>query len=170
MKNTKFRVKEAFKADFGKSIVRIDPEIILKENLNTGDIVSIFNNSGMKSTGAYLFPSDLKDKGTRIIRIDAILRRNLKVSINDVVKIKRTNVKSAQQVSLAGYQKEIMVKKPNLLAKKLRNKLVSKGDIFSFRSGNKKVDLVVVNHTPETDVVIINEDTAIYSQTAVGES
>jgi len=32
----------------------------------------------MKSKGAYLFPSDLKEKGTQIIRIDAILRRKKK--------------------------------------------------------------------------------------------
>ncbi len=56
------------------------------------------------------------------------------------------------------------MKNPDILAEKLKNSLVSKGDIFSFRSGKKKVELIVVNHTPQTEVVKIHENTAIFFQ------
>ena len=164
MKEIKFRVKEAFKADFSKSIVRIDPEIFSEENLNTGDIVYIINITSKKSTGAYIFPSDLRDKGTRIIRIDASLRRNLDVSIDNIVQIKKIKVKLAQQVSLAGYQIGVILKNIDILAEKLKNRLVSKGDIFTFLCGNEKVDLIIINHTPETEVVKIHKNTYIFFQ------
>ncbi|MFX1592336.1 MAG: hypothetical protein ACFFCL_06545 [Promethearchaeota archaeon] len=163
----KLRIKDVIKEDFGRGIARIDPEILSEVNLNTGDIVSIFTKTSKKSTGAYVFPSDLKDKGTRIVRIDASLRRNLGVSINDIVKIKKTKIKLAQQVSFAGHRTGVILKNTDILAEKLKNRLVSNGDIFSFRNGNKKVDLIVVDHTPQTDVVKINEDTAIYSQETI---
>lgn len=164
MEKLKLRVKDGFKDDFGNGIARIDPEIFSEVKLNTGDIVHITNINSKKSTGTYIFPSDLRDKGTRIIRIDVNLRRNLDVKIDDIVIIKKTKMRLAQQVSFAGFQKGIILKNPNLLVEKLNNKLVSKGDIFTFRSGNKKIDLIVINHTPETRVVKMGENTTIYCQ------
>ena len=164
MNKIKLRVKDVFKSDFGNGLARIDPEIYSEENLNTGDIVYIINITSKKSTGAYIFPSDLRDKGTRIIRIDASLRRNLDVSIDNIVQIKKIKVKLAQQVSLAGYQIGVILKNTDILAEKLKNRLISKGDIFSFRSGNKKVDLIVVNHTPQTEVVKMDANTTVYCQ------
>ncbi|MEE9376491.1 MAG: hypothetical protein V3V33_00460 [Candidatus Lokiarchaeia archaeon] len=160
----KFRVKDVIKEDFGKNIARVDPDALLENNLNAGDIICIYDDSKQKSTAAIAFPSDNRDKGTNIIRIDAILRRNLNASIDDVVRIKKTKISLAQQVSFAGFQQAIILKKPDILAEKLKNSLVSKGDIFSFRSGKKKVDLIVINHTPQADVVKIYENTSIFFQ------
>ncbi len=164
MKNMKFSVKDVFKVDFGKNIARIDPEIIFENNLNAGDIICIYNDSTKKSTAAIAFPSDLKDKGTKIVRIDAILRRNLNASIDDIVRIRRIKSYLAQQVSLAGFQQNIVLKNPNILVEKLKNSLVSIGDIFSFCSGKKKIYLIVINHTPQADAVKIHEDTTIFFQ------
>jgi len=41
---------------------------------------------------------------------------------------------------------------------------VSKDDIFSFCSGNVKVDLIIINHTPQTEIVKMIENTSIYCQ------
>jgi len=56
------------------------------------------------------------------------------------------------------------VKNAEILAEKLKNSLVSKGDIFSFRAGKKRVDLIVINHTPQTEVVKIHGETTIFFQ------
>ncbi len=164
MMESKFRVKDGFKVDIGKCIARVDPAIFSEENLNTGDIIKLTNTTSKKLTGAFIFPGDLRDEGTRIIRIDAIIRRNLGISINDVVKIKKTKIRLAQQVSFAGYQEGIILRNPNMLKKKLINKIVSKDDILLFRSGNIKVELIVINHTPQTEIVQMNENTSIYCQ------
>ena len=117
MNEMKLRVKDGFKADIGKCIARIDPEVFSAVNLNIGDIIHITNNTTKKSTGAFIFPSDLRDKGTRIIRLYANIRRNLGISINDVVKIKKTKIQLAQQVSFAGYQDGIILRNLGLLKK-----------------------------------------------------
>lgn len=164
MKNMKFRVKDVFKVDFGKNIARIDPEIIFNNNLNAGDIICVYNDSTKKSTAAIAFPSEIRDKGTKFVRIDAILRRNLNTSIDDIVRIRRIKSYLAQQVSFAGFQQNIVLNNPNILVEKLKNSLVSIGDIFSFCSGKKKIELIVINHTPQADAVKIHEDTTIFFQ------
>ncbi len=164
MNEVKLRIKDVFKDDLGKSIARIDPELVLENNLNAGDTICIYNDSMKKSTAAMAFPSDNRDKGTKIIRIDAFLRRNLNALIDDIVRVRKTKSYLAQQVSFAGFQQAIILKKPDILAEKLKNSLVSKRDIFSFRSGNKRVDLIVINHTPQAEVVKIHENTSIFFQ------
>ena len=154
----KLRIKDLFKEDFGTRITRIDPDVILENNFNSGDTICIYNDSMKKSTGAIAFPSDKRDKGTNFIRIDAILRRN------DNVRFENTRSYLAQQVSFAGFNQGIIVKNAEVLTEKLKNCLVSKGDIFSFRAGTKRVDLIVINHTPQTEVVKIHENTSIFFQ------
>lgn len=158
------RIKDAFKDDFGKGIARIDPNIVSEKDLDAGDSICIYNESTKKYTAAIIFPSEHRDKGTKIIRIDASLRRNLNASIDDVVRIKTVNENLAQQVSLAGIQTGLILKNPNILAEKLKNALVSKGDIFSFQVGNRKLDLIVINHTPQVDVVRIHKNTNFFCQ------
>ena len=45
MNRMKFRVKDVFKDDFGKWIARIDPDVVLENNLNAGDTICIYNDS-----------------------------------------------------------------------------------------------------------------------------
>lgn len=70
----------------------------------------------------------------------------------------------AQQVSFAGYHQKVAITNPGVLAKKLHSRLVTKGDIFSFREKDRRIDLVVVNHTHQGEVVKIHKKTAIYIQ------
>jgi len=160
----KLRIKDAFKDDFGKGIARIDPEIVLESNIEVGDTICIYNDSTKKTTAAMVFPSVVKDNGTNIIRIDALLRRNLNASLEDIIRTKKTQNHLAQQVSFAGYKIGIVLNKPDILVKSLKDRVVSKGDIFTFRSGSDKVDLIVVNHTPQTEVVKIHKGTKIFCQ------
>ena len=39
--NKRVRIKDAFKEDAGRGIIRIDPEIINRLNLKSGDIIEI---------------------------------------------------------------------------------------------------------------------------------
>ena len=75
-KKTKIRVKDAFKEDVGRGIVRIDPEVIENLKLKTGDIIEIIHPISNKKTAALLYPGKNEDRGTKTIRIDSSLRRN----------------------------------------------------------------------------------------------
>ncbi len=160
----KLKVKDAFKGDFGKSIARIDPKIVLESNIDVGDTICIYNDSKKKLTAAIVSPNYPRDEGTNIIRIDALLRRNLNASLEDIVRTKKTKNYLAQQVSFAGYKKGIILKSPDVLVKTLKDRVVSKGDILTFRCGSEKIDLIVVNHTPQTEVVKIHQGTKIFCQ------
>ncbi len=160
----KARVKDIFKEDLGTGIARIDPEMISEERIDAGDTICIYNDTTQKFTPAIAFPSDYRDKGTKFIRIDAFSRRNLNASIDDVVRIQKTKDYLATEVIFAGYQKKYILNNSKILAQKLKNRLVSKGDIFSFRSGNKRVDLIVVDHIPQTRVVKIHKKTRVLMQ------
>ncbi len=164
MNELKLRVRDIFKEDIGKDIARVDPAIFTEFNLKIDDLIQIINESNEKSTAAIVCPSDLRDKGKKVIRVDAFKRRNLGISVDDIVKIKKTKIALAQQVSFAGYKKGIILKNPKALIKELNNKLISKGDIFTFLAGNERIDLIVINHTPETEVVRMHTNTAIYCQ------
>lgn len=160
----KVQIKDAFKEDLGKGIARCDPALLLDYNLNSGDIINIISPSSKKNTAAYVFPSDLRDKDTRIIRLDAQLRRNLSSLIDDIVIIYKSRIDSAQQVSFAGYQKRISLLNPNLLKERLKNWLITKGDIITFVSGSEKLELIVINHTPQLEVVRIDRNTTLFCQ------
>ena len=164
MNELKLRVRDIFKEDIGKDIARVDPTIFTELNLKTDDVIQIINEFNGKSTAAIVYPSNLRDEGKKIIRIDAFKRKNLGVSVDNIVKIKKTKITLAQQVSFAGYKRGIILKNPKVLVKKLNNKLVSKGDIFTFQAGSERIDLIVINHTPETEVVRMHTNTAIYCQ------
>jgi len=91
-------------------------------------------------------------------------RRNLDASIDDVVRIQKTKDYLATQVIFAGYQKKYILKNSKILVEKLKNRLVSKGDIFSFRSGSNRVDLIVVDHAPQAQIVKIHKKTRVTMQ------
>ena len=86
-KAEKLRVKDAFKEDAGRGIVRIDPNIIDILDLKTGDVLEISHPVSNKVTAALLYPGRREDTGTGIIRMDTSLRRNLNASLDDIVKI-----------------------------------------------------------------------------------
>lgn len=130
MLEIKLRIKDAFKEDLGKGIARYDPTLFLKHSLDSGDVVHIINPSSKNDTAAYVYPSDAKDKDTKVIRLDAQLRRNLSAMIDDIVIINKTKMQLAQQISFAGYQKGISLKKPNVLVERLNKSLITKGDEF----------------------------------------
>lgn len=75
----KLRIKDAFKEDAGRGIIRIDPNIIKKYKLQSGDIIEIINPNSKKSIAALLSTGKEDDKGADIIRIDPSLRRNINV-------------------------------------------------------------------------------------------
>jgi len=87
----------------------------LNNVIEVGNIICIYNDSTKKITSAFAFPSYYKDSGTNIIRIDAMLRRNLHAFIDDVVRIQKARVNLAQQVSFTGYHQKVIIKNPEVV-------------------------------------------------------
>ncbi|MEJ2277100.1 MAG: CDC48 family AAA ATPase [Candidatus Lokiarchaeota archaeon] len=155
------RIKDAFKEDSGRGIVRVDPEVIESLKLKSGDIVEIRHLMSNRKTAAILKTGKQEDIGTNIIRLDPSLRRNLNSSIDDLVEIKKINPLIAQEVIFAGIEEAVMLRDSQQLVRKLENRVITKGDILSFYSYGRRVDLIIVDYRPDSEAVIIKFDTKI---------
>jgi len=72
-KEVVLRVAEAKHKDAGRHKVRIDEKYMKILGVSKGDIVEI---EGKKLTAAFVLPAYPEDRGTDIIRMDGIIRRN----------------------------------------------------------------------------------------------
>ncbi len=159
--NRKVRVKDAFKEDAGRGIIRIEPDVIKELNLKTGDVIEIYHPITERKTAALLYPGKAEDKGTNTIRIDPSLRRNLKANLDDLVEIKRIEANLAEAVTFAGLEEAVILRNSQQLARKLENRVITRGDILSFYAYGRRIDLVVVDYSPKTNAVRIHLDTKI---------
>ncbi len=158
---SKVRIKDAFKEDAGRGIVRIDPEIVSNLKLKVGDVIKIIHPVVNKKTVASLSTGKNEDKGKKIIRMDPSLRRNLGASIDDLVEIKKISVDLANTITFAGLDNSLIPRDPQALARKLENRAITKGDSLSFYAMARRIDLVVVDYTPNSEAVKIQLDTKI---------
>jgi len=160
-KKNKLRVKDAFKEDSGRGIIRIDPDIVSKLGLKTGDVIEISHPINDSKTAALLYPGRHEDKGTGIIRLDQFVRRNIDANIDDLVSIRRIEAELAEKVTFAGLKEAVVTKNSQQLARILENRVIMKGDILSFHSNFTRVDLVVVDYYPRSEAARIHLDTKI---------
>jgi len=158
---SKVRIKDAFKEDAGRGIVRIDPEIVSNLKLKVGDVIKIIHPVVNKKTVASLSTGKNEDKGKKIIRMDPSLRRNLGASIDDLVEIKKISVDIANTITFTGLDNSLIPRDPQALARKLENRSITKGDSLSFYAMARRIDLVVIDYTPNSEAVKIRLDTKI---------
>jgi len=159
--NTKVRIKDAFKEDAGRGIIRIDPHLINSLSLKVGDVVEITHPIFHKKTVALLSAGKAEDMGMNIIRMDPTLRRNIGASIDDLVEIEKITADLANTVTFAGLDDSMIPRDPQALARKLEKRVITEGDSLSFYAMGHRIDLVVFDYTPESKAVKIALNTKI---------
>jgi len=155
----KVRIKDAFKEDAGRGIIRIDPDVTNELNFKVGDVIEIVHPFTNKNTVALLYTGKNEDKETNIIRLDPSLRKNLGASIDDLVEIKKIEASEAESITFSGLS--LIPRDPQALARKLEKRVVTKGDILSFYAMARRIDLVVLDYKPNLEAVKINFNTKI---------
>ena len=155
----KVRIKDAFKEDAGRGIIRIDPDVTNELNFKVGDVIEIVHPITNKNTVALLYTGKNEDKETNIIRLDPSLRKNLGASIDDLVEIKKIEASEAESITFSGLS--LIPRDPQALARKLEKRVVTKGDILSFYAMARRIDLVVLDYKPNLEAVKINFNTKI---------
>ncbi len=80
-----------------------------------------------------------------IIRMDPSLRRNLNASIDDYVEILKIEPEFAESVTFAGLNSSMIPRDPQALARKLENRVMTRGDSLSFYAMAHWIDLVVID-------------------------
>lgn len=153
------RVYEAYPKDVGRLIVRIHRRMIKNLGLTAGDIIEL---RGRKKSAGIIHPLAGNETKENIIRIDGIMRKNLKIGIGDNVIVKKVEEQTAKTIILAPFYKmnENEVS-PEYIKEKLLNFPVCNGDILQVQMGiNREIKFKVASTTP-SDIVVVRTTTNI---------
>ncbi len=150
-------VEEAMKGDVGRGIVRIDENLMRTVlDIVPGDAVEI---RGKTTSVAIALPLHYEDYGRDIIRMDGWIRKNVNVSIGEIVEISKADIKDAEHIVLASTtpNERFSSTVVNLIKTYLQNSKIPLGEgdflpIIGFGFGAPKI-FVVVKTVPKGFVI-----------------
>ncbi len=151
------RVAEAYYRDVGRGIARIDPAVMERLGLQSGDIVEII---GKSTVPAIVWPSYPEDRGTGIIRIDGNLRSNAGVGIDDKVRIRKVKAKPAEKVTLAPTEPVRLMGGEAYLLRLLEGRPVIRGQKIRVEVFGHTLTFVITATKP-SGVVVVSRNTVI---------
>ncbi len=151
------RVAEAYYRDVGRGIARVDPEVMAKLGLQSGDVIEII---GKSSVPAIVWPGYPEDRGKGIIRIDGSLRNNAGVGIDDKVRIRKVEAKPAEKVTLAPTEPVRLMGGEAYLLRLLEGRPITRGQKIRVELFGHTLTFVVTATKP-AGVVIVSRDTTI---------
>ncbi len=153
------RVAEARTRDVGRLIVRIPQRYMRVLGIEPGEYVEIVGNK--RSAYAQVWPAYTDDEDKDYIRMDGVLRQNAGVSIGDVVKVRRANLRSAQRVTIAPVGEYIRVDPDYLKRAYLLGKPVWKGSIIEIPYYTGSIRFMVTSVTPPGPAAYVGIDTEV---------
>lgn len=148
------KVSEAASRDIGRSIARIDPEIASRLDLKAGDIVEVI---GKRTTYAIYWPAYPQDRGKEIIRLDSQTRYNAGIGIDDMVKIRKAEAKTAKKILLAPTEPIFITGLEQYLKQLLFGKVVTVGDTISLSILGRKMNFKIISTNPVGPTIIGEE-------------
>ncbi len=151
------KVAEAYYRDVGRGIARIDPEVMEKYGLQSGDIIEII---GKSSVPAIVWPGYPEDRGKGIIRIDGSLRSNAGVGIDDRVRIRKVSAKPAEKITLAPTEPIRLIGGEAYLLRLLEGRPVVRGQKIRVEAFGHTLTFVITATKP-AGVVIVGRNTQI---------
>ena len=124
------QVDESKQRDIGKKRARISPDAMDYLHVAPGDVIEIV---GKKTSSAIVWPVDEDEKNPDIINIDGQMRKNVGVSLNDAVQVKKVETKTAKTVVLMPINDVVTVDKEftDFVKNRLKGLPLSAGDEIS---------------------------------------
>jgi transitional endoplasmic reticulum ATPase len=162
------RIQKAKKRDIGRNIIRIDNEVMERLSIKTGDVIAI---KGKTESAGIAWPSYPQDTGLGVVRIDSRLRKNTGASIDDVVEIRKVNIKIAKNVILAPSSVKIRSNPrfESFVRRKLNNYPIALNDTIFISIGiSREITFKVIRTTPK-GICIINQDTILHISEKISE-
>ena len=151
------RVAESDPKFVGRGIAHIDPLVVERLDLKTGDVLEVSGNG--RKTHVLLWSGQHSDTGRRIIRIDGYTRNNLGVGIDDNVTIRKVSAPKLEQIVLSPTEDLNVVGLEEYLPELLEGRVVTKGDSIPINMMGHKIGFVVTTIIPSDDAGIITTDT-----------
>ena len=150
------RVAETNPKFVGRGMALVDPKIMEEMELSTGDVIEV---SGKKKSYVLLWSSQRDDHGKRLIRIDGYTRNNIGVGIDDMVGVRKVNVKKAEQVILAPTEELNIVGLEDYLPELLEGRVVTRGDIIPLNIMGRRIGFAVTSTSPTDTASLIDSNT-----------
>jgi transitional endoplasmic reticulum ATPase len=148
--NLTLRVSETNPKFVGRGVALVDPKLMEKLGLDTGDVIEI--RGSRKKTFVLLWSSQPDDYGRGLIRIDGYTRNNIGVGIDDRVKVQKvTDVTKAEQVILSPTEELNIVGLEEHLPELLDGRVVAKGDMIPLNIMGRKIGFVISSISPSSD-------------------
>jgi transitional endoplasmic reticulum ATPase len=151
------RIAESDPKFVGRGIAHVDPQIIEKMDLKTGDVLQIAGNR--RKTHVLLWSGQTSDIGRKVIRIDGYTRNNLGVGIDDNVTIKKVTPPKLEQIVLSPTEDLNVVGLEEYLPDLLEGRVVTKGDIIPVNMMGHKIGFVVTTIIPTNGAGLITTST-----------
>ncbi|AEH60259.1 AAA family ATPase, CDC48 subfamily [Methanosalsum zhilinae DSM 4017] len=159
--DTFVRVAEAYHRDVGRGIAKIDPDLMQRQGLVSGDVIEII---GKEKSYARVMPGYLDDVGKNIIRIDGNIRNNLRVGIDDKVAIKKIDAREAKRVTLAPLQPIRIVGGARYIHRIIEGRPISRGQKIRIEAVNNPLTFVVVSTNPSGPVIVTRNTEVILKE------
>ncbi|MBD0298949.1 MAG: CDC48 family AAA ATPase, partial [Nitrososphaera sp.] len=122
----------------------------------TGDVIEI---SGKKKSYVLLWSSQRDDQGKKLIRIDGYTRNNIGVGIDEIVTVRKVNVKKAEQVILAPTEELNIVGLEDYLPELLEGRVVTRGDMIPLNIMGRRIGFAVTSTSPTDAASLIDSNT-----------
>jgi len=151
-------VKEAPAGIVGRGIIRIDPSDARELGMVAGDVVAI---RGSRTTYARVLFLSTGLRGTGVVVLDGVIRRNAGVQIGECVTLEQANPRPATSVVLSASGSGLSAGARRKLVEALQNIPLAAGDTIRIPliNGNSAT-CQVVSALPE-GAVLITQDTAL---------
>jgi transitional endoplasmic reticulum ATPase len=140
----------------GRGMALVDPKVMEEMDLSTGDVLEI---SGKKKSYVLLWSSQRDDQGKKLIRIDGYTRNNIGVGIDDIVSVRKVNVKKAEQVILAPTEELNIVGLEDYLPELLEGRVVTRGDMIPLNIMGRRIGFAVTSTSPTDAASLIDSNT-----------
>jgi transitional endoplasmic reticulum ATPase len=134
-KKMKLKVIESTQDDVNKGIVRIDTFAMKEIGVTPGMFVEIKGERASVAIVDRALPGDI---GLNIIRMDGLIRRNVKASLGEMVSVSRVEVVEAKSIKIAPAREDVQIKaNTDFFHQGLLGRAVVKGDLVSL-GGSKR--------------------------------
>ncbi|MGA2664595.1 MAG: CDC48 family AAA ATPase [Nitrososphaerales archaeon] len=150
------RVAETNPRLVGHGIAVIDPKVMEKLGLSSGDVIEV---SGKSKRASYtlLWAGYPEDYGLGLIRIDGYTRNNIDVGLDDTVTVAPTEAHQAEEVVLAPTEPLNISGLEEYLPELLEGRVITKGDSLPLNIMGNKIDFLVDGATPAGAAVVTRE-------------
>jgi transitional endoplasmic reticulum ATPase len=151
------RVGESHHRDVGRDIARMERDKMEQLGLVSGDYIEIV---GKDTTYAIVWPAYPEDRGRGLLRIDGNVRNNARISLDDIVIIRKAEAKEAKRITLAPTQHVRLVGGAQYIHRLLEGRPIKKGQQIRVETVSNPLNFVVVTTQP-TGPVFVGKTTQI---------